>query len=70
MDQLRLAYRNGKKITGRSSPKPSTTLSSDLSSFAQLLGRIARLKKLKPEVVDVIGKLVDDILDDIEGRRP
>lgn len=32
--------------------------------------KLARLYVLRPLAVDVIEKLVDDVLDDIEGRRP
>jgi hypothetical protein len=41
-------------------------------SFASLsiIPKVRRLHALHPEALDVIEKLVNDILDDIEGRRP
>lgn len=71
MTQLRLAFSNGKKTSvEKATPTPSVTCSPDLRSSARILQKISRLQRLRPAVVEVIEKLVDDVLDDLEGRRP
>jgi len=35
-----------------------------------VIQKLERLQALRPRGLDIIEKLVDDILDDLEGRRP
>ncbi len=64
------------KNCGRDSPelKPLSESSAMPPADSWLLPRVAqklaKLHALRPIAVDVIEKLVDDVLDDIEGRRP
>lgn len=73
MTQLRLASVNLKIVarnTRKCSEKPRTSpanYSLDLSAFAQ---KAERLQALSPDAAAVIERLVEDVLDDLEGRRP
>lgn len=73
MTQLRLASVNLKIVarnTKSCSVRHRTSLGSSsrgLSAFAQ---KADRLSGLNPDAAAVIERLVDDVLDDLEGRRP
>lgn len=66
MTQLRLAYsQRGRHVTRRPSKK-STPSSVVLPALQLLSWKIERLQHVRPAVVDVIERLVDDMLAEIE----
>ena len=71
MSQLRIAYsRNERNVTALSAVK-CRMLSVGLPPLPpHLLKNLERLNQLRPAALAVIGRLVEDTLDDLEGRRP
>lgn len=82
MTQLRIAYENSKSNStqnGKRTRKNNATTPPSIRVFAVLQGgfstcslatKTKRLQKLHPRLHAVIEELVDDMLDEIEGRRP
>jgi len=73
--QLKLAYVNCKIVsTNKNGNIARTSLSSNASSAAlsasSLLTKSATLQRLRPKLAAVIEGLIDDMLDELEGRRP
>lgn len=73
MTQLRLVKSNNSAPASRSTKLSSVKcrmLPADSSGSLSIIQKINRLHGLKPAALTVLERLVDDILDDLEGRRP
>lgn len=70
MAQIRLAYSKNGKPAMQQPPKKSDPSSVVLVSLQFLLWKIERLQEKRPAAVEVLENLVDDMLSELEGRRP
>ena len=69
MSQLRLAFSNLQLAPRPIRSKKSKPSPVALDPWQLLLWKIERLDDLRPAAVDVIERLVDDLLRETEGRK-
>lgn len=70
MSQLRLIWTQTSGSVTKQRRKKSVPSSIVLPGLKLLSWKLERLQKERPAIVDVIERLVDDMLDELEGRRP
>lgn len=69
MSQLRLAFSNLQAVPRQTRSKKSRPSPVVLDHWQPLFWKLERLDDLRPAAVDVIEKLVDDLLREAEGRK-
>lgn len=72
MSQLRLAFSSGQRVRKKQNDSPTKLKTSSvvLAGSVFLSWKLERLHELRPDAVGVIERLVDNLLDELEGRRP